>query len=337
MPDPRNLVDAGTRHYGRFGARPANVNPLDEFGGLTRVLRGLRLKEWIGFTLLHPDWYASLIMQDAHYLASSEFYAYDRARGALHQHAANARGGSLGLPADLLGGSRCAFRRGGYALAYEFAEASGRHRLRFDIAATAKAPAVSGELELDAAAATAPLSVSSRLPGGGRMYTHKAVFPVEGTLRVGDAEVVFDGEHDLAILDEHKSLLPYRTSWLWGTFAAPTAAGVVGANFADRAEVPGEQEESCIWSPTAAEPLADIVFTPESDDPAAPWRIRSADGRLDVLFEPEGRKVVRHQLGILAIDYFQAFGTYTGTLRTAGATHTVSGVHGVCESMRARL
>src|SRR5215469_6133312 len=95
MPDPDSLVDGHLRRYGRLPARPASVNPLDEFTGLARSLRRLRLKEWIGFTLLHPDWYISLIMQDAQYLASSEIYAYDRHAGALHQHAANGRGGSL--------------------------------------------------------------------------------------------------------------------------------------------------------------------------------------------------------------------------------------------------
>jgi hypothetical protein len=42
MGDDSSLVKEGIRRYGRFAARPAAVNPLDEFGGLTRVLRRLR-------------------------------------------------------------------------------------------------------------------------------------------------------------------------------------------------------------------------------------------------------------------------------------------------------
>jgi hypothetical protein len=340
VPDPVSLVEGGARRYGRFSARPAQVNPLDEFSGGVRALRRLRLKEWIGFTLIHPDWYSSVIMQDAHYLASSEIYAYERARGRLHQHAANARGGSLALPADL-SGSRRAFRRPGYQLEYEFApgyaaELPGLHHLRVDIAATRAAPAFRGELELDSGHASAPLSVSSRLPGG-RMYTHKAIFPAEGALHIGDAEITFVRERDLAILDEHKSLLPYRTSWLWGTFAVPSGGGLAGANFASRATAPGHEEESCIWTPGACEPLADIAFEPMSAGPLSPWRIRSADLRLDVVFEPEGRKEVRHQLGIFAVDYFQLFGQYRGTVRGVDRSYPIDAVHGVCESMRARL
>jgi hypothetical protein len=54
---------------------------------------------------------------------------------------------------------------------------------------------------------------------------------------------------------------------------------------------------------------------------------------LDVAFGPEGRKDVKHQLGVFAIDYFQLFGRYRGAV----GGYPVDGVHGVCESFRARL
>ena len=332
MQDHFSLVEHGIRRYGRFATRPATVNPLDESSRTPRALRRLRLKEWIGFTLIHPELFSSLIMQDANFLASSETYAYDRARRALYQHAANARGGSLRLPTELPD-AKPMFAKPGYLLRYDFAAGPGRHRLRIDIAATDKAPAFSGELELYADRASEPLSVSSRLPGG-KMYTHKALYPAEGVLRVGDAEFVFDPSRDLAILDEHKSFFPYRTTWLWGTFGTQVDGGPLGANLVARPEVPGEQEESCVWSPGACEPLADIVFEQRKPaDPLSSWHVTSRDRRLDVTFEPEGRKDVKHQLGVFAIDYFQLFGHYDGTV----AGHPVDGAHGVCESFRARL
>jgi Protein of unknown function (DUF2804) len=299
---------------------------------MPRALRRLRLKEWIGFTLIHPGLFCSLIMQDANYLASSEVYAYDRARRALYQHAANARGGSLRLPQELPGASPV-FAKPGYLLRYDFAAGLERYRLRIDIAATAKAPALAGDLELHRDRASAPLSVSSRLPGG-KMYTHKALFPAEGVLRAGDAEFVFDPSRDLAILDEHKSLFPYRTTWLWGTFGTRVADGLLGANFVARPAVPGGEEESCVWTPQACEPLTDIVFEQRKPgDPLSAWHVSSRDGRLDVTFEPEGRKDVKHQLAVFAIDYFQLFGRYRGTV----GRYQVDSVHGVCESFRARL
>jgi hypothetical protein len=275
-------------------------------------------------------------MQDANYLASSEIYAYDPRTSAVYQHAANAKGGSLKLPEKLAGAS-ARFAKPGYLIEYEFSGDGKRHRIWLDINATPKAPAFKGELELHGDRASVPLSVSSRLPGG-TLYTHKALFPAEGVLRVGAADIVFNLSRDLAIIDEHKSFFPYRTNWLWGTFATQAGARPVGANFAARKTTPGEEEESCIWTPQAYEPLSEITFTPASASPRSPWHIASADGRLKVTFEPEGRKDVRHQLGLFSIDYFQLFGHYRGTLRGAdGTSYPVDAVHGVCESFRARL
>ncbi|MEY9930140.1 hypothetical protein ABH926_004782 [Catenulispora sp. GP43] len=334
--DHDRLVVSGIRRYGRLPARPTVVDPLAEYQGLARARRRLRLKEWVGFTLLHPEVYSSLILQDAHYLASSEIYVFDRTATVLHQHAANARGGSLNLPHNLMDNS-CAIDRPGYHVAYDFSEHTGRHHIKIDVAATGEAPAITGDLTLDATAASAPLSVSSRLPGG-QMYTHKALYPVSGTLRFGDTSVAFSPDRDLAVLDEHRSLLPYRTRWVWGTFAMPTEEGPAGANFVNRPEVPGQPEESCLWTPGACEALADVRFHKQGGDPNAPWLITSADGRLDVVFTPEGRKTVKRHLGVVAIDYFQMFGRYAGTVRAEDGTVTVvKDVHGVCESMDARM
>ena len=327
------LVAAGQgRRYGRFAARCDSVNPLDEYSGMARSLRRLRLKEWIGFTLLHPDLYSSMIIQDANFLASSEIYAYPRAAGALFQHAANAKGGSLRMP-ERLPGSHPVFAKPGYRLEYTFAADGKSARIFGDIAATEKAPAFRLDLALHLDRASAPLSVSSRLPGG-KLYTHKALFPVSGTYRVGDTSVEFDPARDLAVIDEHKSFFPYRTDWLWGTLGWQADRSPVGANFAFRPGVAGQEEESCIWTPAACEPLSDVTFTRS----AASWRVASADGRLDVTFTQEGRKDVKVQLGVFALDYYQLFGSYSGTLRSlSGIAYPVDGVHGVCESFRARL
>lgn len=329
------LVDGGVRRWGRFTARPSVVNPLDEARRTPRLLRRPRLKEWVGWTFLHPEVWSSLIVQEAHYLASTECYVHEATPGALHQHAATARGGSVRPPERLYGG-RTALSHDRAAVAYDFGAEGGRHRVRFAFPASDAAAAVSGELTLDGGGACPPLSVSSPLPGGA-MYTHKLAFPVDGVLRVGGREYTFSPDRDLALLDEHRTFLPYRTRWVWGTFAQRTPTGVVGANFARRPVVPGSEEESCLWVPGAVEPLSDLAFTRHGPDPLARWHVTSRDGRLDVVFTPVGRKTVRRQLLLAAIDYVQWYGTYSGTVHGAGGAHEVRDVHGVCETMRARL
>jgi len=324
------LVVNGYRRYGRFQSRPHDVDPLAESSKIPSALRRLRLKEWVGFTLFHPEISSSMILQEAHYLASSEIYVRDQY--GMVEHSRNIRGGSLNLP-HVLFPSKPAINVKGYRIAYDWADQpDGIHHIRVTVEASPTQAAITMDLELNGAAASAPLSVSSPLPGGS-MYTHKVAYPASGTLTVGDRTYTFDPARDLALLDEHRTVLPYRTTWLWGTFAEITPEGIIGANFAHRPIVLGTDEESCLWTPGACEPLADITFAPISNHLLAPWHISSTDGRLDVTFTPEDRKDVKHQLVLASIDYWQLVGTYTGTV----SGREVKNVRGVCESMRARL
>ncbi|PZR53351.1 DUF2804 domain-containing protein [Xylanimonas oleitrophica] len=346
-----DVVDGqGALRFGRFPRRPATVDPLRRRSLVPSGLRRMRLKQWVGWTLVHPDWAGSMILQDAGYLASAELYVAERATGVRHEYQAGARRGTLRLPTDLFQ-ARVPFRRGGFGLEYRFDRAGGAHKIVIDVAAHDDAPAVRGELTLDARAAAPDLAVSSRLPGG-TLYTTKATYPVSGTLRVGDRDVVFDPARDAAILDEHRSALTYRTGWTWGTFAfhdTDDDGALCGANFAVRPGLPGQEEESGLWSPQACEPLSDVVFTPGgrrwTDAPGAlaarddldhPWTVRSRDGRLDVVFTPDGLKTVGLSYGVVAMDYVQIFGRYSGTLTAGGRERKVDGAPGVLEEMKAR-
>ncbi|MDR1186955.1 MAG: DUF2804 domain-containing protein [Bifidobacteriaceae bacterium] len=330
-----SLVESGRRHYGRFASTPL-ANPIEAYPRQWRAWADWRTKEWAGFTLTHPELFSSMILQDAKYLASSEIYVYDWASGDLAQHATNAAGGSLGLPQDLLH-STVAIHTSGYRIAYNFEPA--RVRVMVRIEPEDEVPGINANLTLDAAHASPPLVVSAKLPGGrhATMYTNKIIFPASGVIEVGGRRYEFDPSRDFAILDEHKSRLPYRTEWTWGTFAMPVPGGFLGANLASRPQFPDQEEESCLWTPRAAEPLRDISFEPLGSSELAPWAIRSADGRVDVTFTPEGAKGVNHQLGLAAIVYQQRFGSYAGTIRADGADHEFEGVHGVLEHMNARM
>ncbi|RBY93735.1 DUF2804 domain-containing protein [Blastococcus sp. TF02-8] len=342
MTTPPRLVESGSRHHGWFDARPSDVNPADEFSGLRRRWHDFRTKEWVGFTLVHPELYGAMIIQDAKYLSSSEFYVRDRASGRLTEFAATARGGFAQLPRILLEGGHCEFVKPGYAVRYDFDDAGGSHRVRFELAATASSEAVSGELLLDVRQASPALSMSARMPRRSTLYTHKRIFPASGHVTVGSRTYGFHAAEHLVIIDEHRSQLAYRTEWTWGTFAVRLPDGVVGANFATRPQLPDEFEESGVWTPEAAEPLHGIRFTPDPGDrPAdlqAPVTVVDADGRLDLVFTPDGHKAVRHQLVVAAIRYAQMYGSYSGTIRARdGREWAIEGVPGVLERMDARM
>lgn len=346
------LVERGARHWGRFADRPDLVNPLDAYAGQRRRWERFRLKEWVGFTLLHPDWGVSMIIQDAKYLATSELYGCRRSTGDIYEHSAAGRRRAT-LPQRLLD-SWCTFESDGYHLRYAFDRDRGNHRIMIDILESAAGPAFSGELQLDATHASAPLAVSSplrdrQLGSAAAMFTYKQVFPAFGRLEINGQEIDFDPDRDFAIIDEHRTHLPYRADWDWGTFAVRTPAGILGANFAARRQAAGAEEESCIWLPGSdvagarCEPLADVTFAAlpsgrVGSDQLVPVGVTSADGRLELVFTPAGRKTARHEFVVAAMDYFQLCGSYRGVIRSLdGTSHELVDAPGVLERMHARL
>jgi hypothetical protein len=336
------LVEHRSRRWGRLAGRPDLVNPLDAFTGPRRRWESFRLKEWIGFTLIHPDWASSMIIQDAKYLATSEIYGFHRATGDLYERSAAGRGRAQ-LPARLFDAGRCVFDTDGHRLEYAFDRDHDHHRILINISGSPARPAFSGELHLDAGRSSAALAVSSPLrrrqrPSAAAMFTYKVIFPACGELMIAGHRVVFDPARDVAILDEHRSHLPYRTDWTWGTFALQTPAGIVGANCTTRSQPPGTEEESCIWTPQGCEAVAGMSFTPLSPGRLAPTRVSADDGRLDLIFTPQGRKDATPQLVVASMNYFQQCGTYRGTVRGLdGTVYQIDDVPGVLERMHARL
>lgn len=319
-------------YYGWLQARPRVADPLEGTGGIEALLRRFRLKEWIHLFITHPKWSSGFAMKDAKYLKSSDFHAFDWDNDTLVNHQTT---GGLTLPKDLLD-KTARVTRPGFMLEVAFDGPHGTHRIRVDIAAKKDQPSIRGELHLHAAHASAPLSVSELLPRGA-MYTWKQIFPVSGRLRIGEEWIEFDPSRDLAIIDEHRSSLPYVTDWTWGTFGFRGDGGIVGANVVGRNERPDQQHESAVWAQGTCEPLGDVVFTATGESPLAPWMITSSDGALEVQFTPRRRKPWELNAGIIAVDYQMMYGSYRGVLRTGQRTHEVLDVHGPFEVMHARM
>lgn len=262
----------------------------------------------------------------------------DRKTGVLVENSARFPGATLGLPDDLWHGGRCRVATRRYLLCYDFDIDSGTITVRIDCAADQRGPAITGALTLYVEGAAPPLSLSAKLTSSIDYYTFKQPFPVGGTLTVGDRTYAFERARDFAILDEHRSQFPYSTLWTWGTFAVAMTGGVVGSNFAQRQELSDDDDESSNWVPGAAEPLAGVQFDVASDDPLSTVRIRDRDGRLDVLFTPAGRKAVKANLVVAAIDYWQLAGTYRGAVTSlAGESYSFDDVPGILERMKTRF
>ena len=120
-----------------------------------------------------------------------------------------------------------------------------------------------------------------------------------------------------------------ETFWNWGCLASRLADGrVVGMNVSC-----GVNEtsftENCFWLDGALHRIGPVHFEYDRRDLDRPWRMVEGEGRLSLSFTPQGRHVERINAVVVASNFTQLFGHYSGTLTTAdGEVLQVSGAPG---------
>ena len=183
-----------------------------------------------------------------------------------------------------------------------------------------------------------PMRICTRAGATGWVYARKtAGLGVRGTLRTAA------GTWDLGALDVHghhdwsAGYMRPETFWNWGCLAGRTAAGrVVGLNVSCCVNETGVTE-NCFWIDGRLHKVDTVAFEYDQRDLMSPWQLRSADGRVDLAFAPEGMHVERVNALVLATNFHQLFGRFTGTLTTAAGERTaIERMLGFCEDHYAK-
>ena len=247
-------------------------------------------------------------LADVRYAGTGFAYVHDRQTG--HRVTASVTR-PLGLGFDLVqtpetGTSRLDTR----PLQVEMSAIPGGRRLR------AQGADLSIDAELDESALE-PLRLCTRAGATGWVFARKtAGHPVQGTLRWGDrvldlAEAGALGHHDWSA-----GYMRRETFWNWGCIAGRLGDGRrLGLNVSC-----GVNEtsflESCFWLDGRLHRLPAIHFEYDRADLHRPWRLSDETGRLELRFTAEGAHVERIDAGLVASNFTQLLGRYSGTLTT---------------------
>lgn len=143
------------------------------------------------------------------------------------------------------------------------------------------------------------VSVETISPHGGRpIWTRKTPARFSGTVAVGGWRFAFDGAPGL--LDESAGYHARHTQWRWTAGAGTTTDGrPVTFNLCEGVHDAADASERTVW----------VDGRPHHVPPGAD---------ADLAFTPEATRVHKENLLILATDYEQPFGTFSGTLPVAG-------------------
>lgn len=337
---PLALVEGGRIAEGFFRLPVRRVDMLSATKPavpLGRLGRRLRLKEWVGFGICHPDLYGGILVQHAGFAASGAVYLYDRRHKRHYEWSVFDLPTRAHMPESLWHDeTRCG--RGDRRMRFEHDLDHGRHRIDVAIKAGRGMPAVRVDLELrQDLGLVEPLVISLPIGREHHTYTHKSPLETAGTIRIGADVFTFDPTRDLCNLDEQKTYYPYRSAWWWGSFAVRTAAGrAVMLNVVNQMTSPDHPGEDAMWVDGKLQWLPRPTIEPAGEDGV--WRIADAAGRMQLTFRSAGAKTENMNLGLAAIDYAQHYGEWSGTLvDDQGETHRIDAAFGALERMQARF
>jgi hypothetical protein len=183
-----------------------------------------------------------------------------------------------------------------------------------------------------------PLRICTRAGATGWVYARKtAGLGMSGRVRCAGTE------YDLGTLDMYghhdwsAGFMRRETFWNWGCLAGRTADGrIAGLNVSC-----GVNEtsftENCFWLDGRLHKVDTVAFEYDQRNLLRPWRLRSADGRVDLAFAPEDMHVERVNALVLASNFHQLIGRFTGTLTTEkGERVEVRELLGFCEDHYAK-
>lgn len=171
----------------------------------------------------------------------------------------------------------------------------------------------------DSEAVSAVCPVPDR-DGGVNVTQKETCVPVEGHVAVDRTHTV-DG---VGMFDYSHGLMARETEWRWAIGSCTAADGTpVGFNL-----VSGFNDglENAVWIDGEPEAVGEAAIEADGDT----WQATSDCGTVDVTLAVEGHREEDIDVGIIASEYDQPFGTWTGTV----AGREIAGV-GVAERHRA--
>ncbi len=343
-PSPERIVDNGRMKFGTFKTPVENPDFLSvKMPGLSRFgfIKKTRFKQWVGWGISHPEWYGCIFMLDAGITRAANFYSRNLVTGEKFKYSRISGKPFFEDAPDLIKGTYSCNKKG-FNLGIESDLASGGHRIKVSCAPEKNAPALEADLFFhEDLSRLQPLVVSLPLRSGHSIYTHKAPCPASGAVKVGDTVITLDPKRDIAILDEHRSFLPYVTKWRWTTCAGFDSQGrLVAVNLGIHDTISDNEKwnENCIWVDGKISYLGVPDFEFNMKNPIEPWRIVERNGRADLTFTPVGVQPENNNFLIIKMRYSQPYGRFSGfVIDDDGNKHVFNDFFGVAEFMDARF
>lgn len=330
------LIDEGRPRLGQFSDSLALLN-LEDFRYETPfgksygpLSRWLHFKQFQYFGGMSERLVFGCALANIRYAGAAFVYVYDFESGELFARSLRT---PLGMGLELAGNpvrGESRFRSGKASFHMGYDEAPRAKSLQVDLGKELQISARMPEVDFE------PMSICTRAAYQGWVYANKtAALRLEGTL-------TFRGQtFDLAALEacgHHDFSCGYmrrETYWNWACFSGLASGHRVGLNISCGVNETS-YTENCLWVDGRLIKVNLARFGFDRRDVLKPWRVCSDDGLVELEFIPQGMHRERLNAGILASNFKQVFGHFTGSLNLPGSRIPIVGLPGFVEDQYAK-
>ncbi len=294
----------------------------------SRLARRWRFNQFQFVSAMGPSWVFGMALVDLKLVANGFFYLFDFETGALHERSfvqPFARGSRIDPHPEQ---GTASFTKG---------EAS----LRVNAAAGGRNVSVSApggiRVDLEIKDDHDPLRLVCPAGYNGWVFTRKSAgLPVEGEIR-WDHRIWRCGPETRASVDWSCGFMRRETAWNWASMAGTQADGrALGLNLAAGVNETG-MTENALWLDGRCIRVGTARFEFDRYRPGADWYVSTDDGRVALQFTPSGVRREKLNALVLASNFRQFIGTFTGFVRDdAGNKIPVDGLRGLMEDHYAR-
>ncbi len=171
------------------------------------------------------------------------------------------------------------------------------------------------KMEIDEATDNQPMSLCTRAGYQGWVFTQKNnARPCRGFIRWNDRQFDLAAIQALASVDWSAGCMRRETFWNWASLSCRLPDGrPLGINLAAGVNETGFNENT-VWLDGKYQLLPAINFQFDRYNSTASWQIKSLDNSLELDFIPKGTRAERRHFGILATNFRQYFGQFSGRL-----------------------
>ena len=352
---PEAIVDPGSHvNTGLFDKPFANVNIetapartifTDTIAApLSRLVRPLRFKRWHYISMTCERYLVAACIVDAAYLGNVFAYVVDREQNTCwewHKTIPAALGVTIS-PNSLTGQSVYSARNWGSIAMINDAAAQSR-TLTLDLQGDATKPSIQLICDIEEDAAVQPVVAVQTVAPNTWSYTHKCYgLPAGATLRIGNETVEIPMGKAFAGIDYTAGYRKYETFWNWAAGGGmSTDDVVVGFSLTAHTHADADTDDALdcgVWLDGRLIPIRRTRFHYDRNDLLSPWRISDDDDIIDLTFHPENQRSQHINFGLVASQFTQPYGRFTGTIRgpESGHTYTLDKVLGVTEQHFAR-